>query len=284
MNKINNIFLKDKRNLLSIKSKKKMFSNLIGEHNSTFGGIGLDFKDLREYSSGDDIRHINWKVTAKTMTPAINEYNEDKQLNIVVVYLNSGSIYFGTKKSKQETMIEALGSLGYSAVSKNDMLTTLFFSEDEEKFFQPSKHKGVIDLAIDTAIDLKMLGKEINYKKLNQYLLNKIKKRSIIFIVGDFLEYGDFRLLGIKHEVYCTIVRDRLEEDLKLFGEFNFVDTSSNDNENIFIDEASAKKYNQLLKQHDKQLFTHFKQSNIKYTKIYTDESVISKLSQLIKG
>ncbi len=284
MTKQNNIFLKDKRNLLVLKSRKKIFTNLLGEHNSTFGGVGLDFKDLREYSSGDDIRHINWKVTAKTMTPAINEYNEDKQLNVVVVYLNSGSLYFGTQKSKQDTMVEVMASLGYATVSKNDMLTTIFFSKDEEKFFKPTKQKGVVDLTIDTAYSLKMLGKEIDYKKLNEYLLKKIKKKSVIFIIGDFLEFGDFRLLGTKHEVNCVVVRDRFEEDLKLFGEFDFIDTSSGDAENIFVDEESVKRYNALLKQHDKQLFAHFKKSNIRYKKIYTDDSVILKLNQLVKG
>ena len=284
MDKQNNILLRDKKNLLTLKSRKKIFSNLLGEHNSTFGGVGLDFKDLREYSSGDDIRHINWKVTAKTMTPAINEYNEDKQLNVVVVYLNSGSIYFGTNKSKQDTMVEVMASLGYATVSKNDMLTTVFFSSKEDKFFKPSKHKGVVDMTIDTAYSLKILGKEIDYKKLNEYLLSKIKKKSLIFIVGDFLEFGDFRLLGIKHEVNCVVVRDRFEEDLKLFGEFNFVDTSSANSENIFVDEASVQRYNKLLAKHDKDLFFHFKQSNIRYKKIYTDESVIVKLNQLVKG
>lgn len=283
MTKQNNIFLKDKKNFLALKSRKKLFSNLLGEHNSTFGGVGLDFKDLREYSSGDDIRHINWKVTAKTMTPAINEYNEDKQLSVVLVYLNSGSIYFGCHKSKQDTMVEVMASLGYATVSKNDMLTTIFFSKDEEKFFKPSKHKGVVDLTIDTAYSLNMLGNEIDYKKLNEYLLSKIKRKSLIFIIGDFLEFGDFRLLGTKHEVNCVIVRDRFEEDLKLFGEFNFIDTSTRDSENIFLDESSVQKYNNLLKEHDNKFIKHLKQSNIRYKKIYTDDSVLAKLKQLVK-
>ena len=187
-------------------------------------------------------------------------------------------------KSKQDTMVEVMASLGYATVSKNDMLTNIFFSRDVEKFFKPSKHKGVVDLAIDTAYSLNMIGNEINYKKLNDYLLNKIKRKSLIFIVGDFLEFGDFRLIGTKHEVNCVIVRDRFEEDLKLFGEFNFVDTSSHDSENIFLDESSVQKYNKLLKQHDEKLFKHLKQSNIRYKKIYTDESVMTKLKQLVKA
>lgn len=275
--------LKTKNNLL-IQTRKKIFSHLLGEHSSAFSGSGLDFRELREYTSGDDIRHINWKVTARNVTPAINIFNEDKQLNVVLVYLNSGSIYFGSKQSKQTIMIEVLASLGYAVVHKNDMLTTLFFSDNEEKFFQPSKHPKSVDLHIDTAFNLDMLGKDIDYKKLETYLLNKIKKRSLIFIIGDFLELVDFKLIGAKHEVNCVVVRDRFEEDLKLLGEFNFVDTNRLSSQNIFLDKEAIKKYNQQLKQQDNMLFNHFKQSNIRYKKIYTDDNVMIKLQQLISG
>jgi len=272
------------KNNLTIKSRKRIFSHLIGEHHSLFSGVGLDFKELREYSSGDDIRHINWKVTAKSMTPAVNIYNEDKQLNVVLVYLNSGSIHFGSYRSKQDVMVEILANLGYATTQKNDMLTTVFFSKDEDMFFKPSKHSKVVDLQIDTAQNIKHLGKTIDYKKLNQYLLSKIKQKSIIFLIGDFLDIGDFKLLGAKHEVNCIIVRDRFEEDLKLLGEFNFVDTNSNDSENIFLDEHSINEYNKLLKAQDNQLFYNLKKANIKYKKIYTDDNILVKLSQLLKG
>jgi len=279
-----NIFLKDKKMSLFLKSRKKIYTNLLGEHNSLHSGNGLDFKELREYSSGDDIRHINWKVTAKSLTPAINVYNEDKQLNVVLVYLNSGSIYFGSCKSKKETMIEVLATLGYAAVNKNDMLTSVFYSSKEDEFIPPSKHKAIVDINIQKANSLKSLGNEINYKKLNEYLLGKIKKKSVIFLIGDFLELGDFKLLATKHEVSCVVVRDRFEEDLKLLGEFDFVNTNTNDNENIFLDEGAIKKYNQLLKEHDASLFASFKKANIRFKKIYTSDNVMLKLKQLVQG
>jgi uncharacterized protein (DUF58 family) len=272
------------KNNLNIKSRKRIFSHLIGEHNSFFSGTGLDFKELREYSSGDDIRHINWKVTAKSMTPAVNIYNEDKQLNIVLVYLNSGSIHFGSHRSKQDTMIEILANLGYATTQKNDMLTTVFFSNKEDKFYKPSKHSKIVDLQIQTAQNLKHLGKDIDYKKLNNYLLSKIKQKSLIFIIGDFLDICDFKLLSAKHEVNCIIVRDRFEEDLKLLGEFNFIDTNSSDSENIFLDEHSINEYNKLLKTQDNQLFFSLKKANIRFKKIYTDDNILLKLTQLVKG
>jgi len=269
---------------LNIKSKKKLFLSSAGEHTSLFSGDGLDFKEIRQYSSGDDIRHINWKVTARKRDTNVNVFNEDKQINIVLVYLNSGSIYFGSHKSKQETMIEILSNLGFSTIKKNDMLSTLFFSNKEDKYYKPSKNIKVLDTNINTALEIDTLGKNIDYNKLTSYLLGKLKQKSIIFIMGDFLEIPNFLALGKKHEVYCAVVRDKLEEELSLSGEFNFVDTNSNENKEIYLDDNSIKKYNELMKEHDKKLFSHLKKSNIKWQKIYTHENSFKQLLKLVRS
>jgi len=269
---------------VNIKSKKKLFLTTAGEHTSLFSGDGLDFKEIRQYVSGDDIRHINWKVTARKRDTNVNVFNEDKQLNIVLVYLNSGSIYFGSHKSKQETMIEVLSILGNSALKKNDLLSSLFFSNKEDKYLKPSKHKKMLDINIDTALSLDPLGSDIDYDKLSHYLLSKLKQKSLIFIIGDFLKIPNFLALGRKHEVYCAIVRDKLEENLSLSGEFNFIDTNSGENKEIYLDENSIKKYNTLMKEHDKKLFTLLKKANIKFQKIYTHENSFKQLSKLVRG
>ena len=98
---------------LDIRTKRNLFLNTTGEHKSVFNGDGLDFREIREYDTSDDIRHINWKVTARRGTASVNIFNEDKQLNIVLVYLNSGSLYFGSIKSKQDTAIEILNLLAH---------------------------------------------------------------------------------------------------------------------------------------------------------------------------
>jgi uncharacterized protein (DUF58 family) len=269
---------------VNIKSKKKLFLTTAGEHTSLFSGDGLDFKEIRQYVSGDDIRHINWKVTARKRDTNVNVFNEDKQINIVLVYLNSGSIYFGSHKSKQETMIEVLSTLGFSALKKNDLLSTLFFSSKEEKFFKQSKNIKMLDVNIDTALNLNPLGKNIDYKKLNHYLLSKIKQKSLIFIIGDFLQIPNFLALGKKHEVYCAIVRDKLEEELNLSGEFNFINTNDGENKEIYLDENSIQKYNSLMKEHDRKLFAMFKKANIKASKIYTHQNSFKQLLKLVRG
>jgi uncharacterized protein (DUF58 family) len=270
---------------IDIVSRKRIFSNLLGEHSSLYSGNGLDFKELREYTNGDDIRHINWKVTARTVTPTVNIYNEDKQLNVVLVYLNSGSTYFGTQKSKKDLMMQIYAMLGFSVVNKKDSLTTIIYSNKIDKFYKPTKHKAAVDMVLKDIDTQKSLGKDIDYDGLSNYLLSRIKQKSLIFIIGDFLEIPNFKLIGAKHEVYCVISRDKFEEDLKLFGEFNFINTNNGEAKNIYLDDGSVKKYNMLMKEHDYKLFEHFKKSNIRYKKIYTakNENIALKLKQLTK-
>ena len=273
----------DKRKALFLKTKKKLFLNIQGEHNSIHTGNGLDFKEVRQYSTEDDIRHVNWKVTARNLIPSVNTFNEDKQLNIVLVYLNSGSLYFGTQRSKQDTAIEVLTTLGFSAINKNDTLTTVFWNNDLYKFHKPTKHKSIVEINFDTAYDNKPLGNSIDYDKLNLYLLNKIKKRSIIFLIGDFLDIPNFIQLGHKHEVYGVIIRDAFEENLSLVGEYDMCDTNTNQTKHISLSKNHIKKYNTLMKQHDLDLLKHFKNATIKSKKIYTTDDVFISLKQLVQ-
>jgi len=274
---------KDQKAKLLIKSKRKLFLNTSGDHLSLFSGDGLDFKEIREYSSGDDIRHINWKVTARKRATNVNVFNEDKQINIVLVYLNSASTYFGSIKSKQDTMIESMVTLAQTALRKNDLVTSIFFSSNEEKYYKATKTNKIVDININTAYNLDVLGKNIDYEKLEHYILGKIKKKSLIFFIGDFLSLPKFKSIAKKHEVYCAIVRDKLEEDLSLYGEFNFVNTSTFDEQNILIDEKASALYKQKMKEYDTSLFLYLKSLRIKYQKIYTNENLLKQLYKLVK-
>jgi uncharacterized protein (DUF58 family) len=271
------------QNNLQLKTKRRLFSHLSGEHSSIFGGNGLDFRELREYNTSDDIRHLNWKVTARTGTPCVNIFNEDKRLNFVFVFLVSGGIYFGTKRAKKDTMRDVLSNLTYAALGKKDLVSTLFFSDKVESVNYLSKNKIIIEKDIKTANLLNPLGKRIDFKKLETYLLSSIKQKSIIFLIGDFLELPSLRFLSAKHEIYAAIVRDKFEEDVKLFGDFNIKDTTTMNSENIFLDIGSIKKYEELFQQHDDALFDMFHKLKIRYKKIYTDDDVVSKLFQLVR-
>lgn len=266
-----------------LKTRKKLFSNLHGEHSSIFGGSGLEFSDVREYNIDDDVRHINWKITARSGSPSVNVFVENKSLDIVLVYLNSGGLYFGSNRAKKDVALEVFTSLSYATVIKKDSLSSIVFDTKERYFFKPTKNKKVVDINFDTIDSIKPLNSKVDFSILEEYLLDKIKKKSIIFLVGDFLELPSFYTLGLKHELYCVIVRDRAEEDLKLLGEFNFLDTNSSQSFHMELDTKTINLYNKKIKEHDKKLYSHFKDANIKFEKIYTGDDVIDKLVHLTR-
>ena len=272
----------DKTEEILIKTRRNIFGQNAGGSPSLFSGNGLDFKELREYEIGDDVRKINWKVTAKAGRPFVNLFNEERELNIVVVFMVSGSIYFGTKRFKQELMAEILALLSYSSIKNDDRLSTLFFSDKEEFFMPPTKKMGSLNITIEKALGLDPLGKESDFRAFVHYVNERIKRRSLMFIVGDF--YGDIDLsLLNKHELFAVMVRDRFEEDPKLFGEIELVDPNTMQEEEFILSPKIMKAYKKTLNEHDKKLEMHFDQHRIRHTKIYTDEEPFVKLSTLFR-
>jgi hypothetical protein len=181
-------------------------------------------------------------------------------------------------------MVDVLSNLSYAALGKKDFVSTLFFSNKPEAFNYFSKNKEIIERDIKIANRLNPLFKNVHYKNLEQYLLGAIKQKSLIFLIGDFLEIPVLKLLNAKHELFAVVVRDRFEEDIKLLGEFHIKDTSSGKSEDLFLDETTLLKYEELLKAHDYNLFSYFAKLKIKSTKIYTDDDVVQKLTQLVKN
>lgn len=273
-----------KKNSLTFRTKRKFFLDIFGEHNSRFSGDGLEFEELREYVSGDDVRHINAKVTAKTRVVHVNVFNEDKKLNIVTVFLKSHGIYFGSIKSKQETMAEILAHLCSASLHKQDLMSVIFYSESQQRVMPPTKDKKTLVRAVENALEMDVLGESVDYDKLSKYLLQTIKKKSIIFLIGDFLDFSDFKLLGAKHELYGIVVRDRLEEEIKFTGEVNLKSTDNKTSGFFKLSNKSKRQYALKVKQHDDELYKNFIASKVKYQKIYTSDNVIKKLQKLLKN
>ncbi len=272
----------DKTEEILIKTRRNIFGQNAGGSPSLFSGNGLDFKELREYDIGDDVRKINWKVTAKAQRPFVNLFNEERELNILVVFMVSGSIYFGTKRFKQELMAEILALLSYSSIKNDDRLSTLFFSDKEELFMPPTKKMGTLHITLEKALGMNPLEHVSDYEALVHYVNERVKRRSLIFVVGDF--YGDIDLsLLNKHELFAVMVRDRFEEDPKLLGEMELVDPDTMAQQELMLSAPVLKAYEKELQRHDAQLQTHFEQHRIRYTKIYTDEEPFVKLSNLFR-
>ena len=266
-----------------LRAKKDVFSGNLGEHLTAFKGDGLDFREIREYEHGDDIRKINWKATAKGAGVKTNVFNEERELNIVLAFMVSGSINFGSIKLKQEIVAEILALLSFSALKGHNRLQSQFFSDKSELFFEPSKSNHIIYNIVENSINIDTLGKEVNYQKFCNFINNVVRQKSLIFMIGDF--YGDIDLSDIAHknEVYALIVRDRLEENPLLNGTFELIDPNSLESNKISLNKRTAKEYQKLIEEHDNTIQAHFLEHQITFGKIYTDEDVYLRLSEIIK-
>ena len=267
-----------------LRAKKDVFSGNLGNHLTTFKGDGLDFREIRDYNYGDDIRKINWKATAKGSGLKTNLFNEERELNIVIAFMLSGSLHFGSVKLKQEVATEIIALLAFSSIKNNNRLQTLFFEKKVERFFEPTKSDLIVYQLVDSAVNFNCLGRESDYKAFCDFVNGVVKQKSLIFMVGDF--YGNINLSEISHknEVYVIIVRDRLEENPILNGEFELVDPNSLNSKSITLNREIAKEYKRLIIENDKRLQEHLLQHQITYGKIYTDEDIYIRLSEIIKG
>jgi uncharacterized protein (DUF58 family) len=267
-----------------IKTRKKVFSEISGNNISSFKGDGLDFFELKEYSHGDDIKKINWKVTARAKKPFINVYNEERELNVVIVFAVSGSIYFGTQKLKQELMAETMGLLGFSAIKNQDRLSIVGFSNKEEFFVKPTKKEFAVISGVQKALETDPIGKELDFKKLSDLLSKKVKRKSIIFIISDFSDPNiELKTLSKKHEIICVATRDKIEENLSSLGEISIKNPITMQQEQLNIDEKLAKEYNKTIQQNDNKLKQYLLKNKIKLVKIYTNEDPFIKLMKELR-
>ena len=275
--------MNEKTRELLIKTRRRLFGPNVGNNISAFKGNGIDFAELKEYSYGDDVRKINWKVTARQQKPYVNVFNEERELNIVIVFMVSGTIYFGSVRQKQEVMAEILALLGFSAIKNSDRVSAHFFAEKELFFFKPTKSQKSVYAMVEYALNSDVLGLNVDMDSLADFLLNSIKERSILLLIGDFFQRADLSFLAAKHELYAIIVRDPFEEEPKIFGEYRFKDPVTENETVLEVDENSIDEYKRALGEHDEALFNHFRKHNIPFTKIYTSEDPFIKLRELLK-
>ncbi len=264
-----------------IKTKRAIFSEVPANNPSIYEGEGFDFVELREYTYGDDVRKIDWNVTAKKQTPYIRVFREERELNIAVVSLMGGSIYFGKKRLKQELMAEVVALLGFGAVKNSDRFSLYHYDSKLEVIVRPNKSINSVTKAVDSTLTKDVIGKKIDAKNISKHLYETIKRRSIIFIVGDFFEEFDFKLLSKKHEVVAIITRDKLEENPPDIGNINLLDPSSLKSMMLDLNQKKAKEYQKRVAIRDHKMYERFRKDRVAFTKIYTDENPYVKLTKL---
>ena len=267
-----------------VKARRQVFSEMVGNNPSMFRGDGYDFVELREYMSGDDIRHIDWNITAKMQKPFVKVFKEERELNVVLVSTLSGSMYFGSKKFKQDIVAEIVALLGFSVLKNGDILSSYIFSEDKYKHTKSSKSIHQVHKNVEDILNVDVLGKSIDYKFVADTLYKRIRQKSLVIVIGDFFEIPDFRVLAKKHEVIAVILRDKLEEKPPQMGFTSLLDPENGASMEGDFNSSSVDNYAKKVQLHDHNLYQCFKKDNIRFTKVYTDSYVSVELRRLFEG
>ncbi len=208
-----------------IEVKAKRLSNQIfsGEYHSAFKGRGMSFSEVREYQFGDDVRNIDWNVTARFNQPFIKVFEEERELTVMLMIDVSQSAYFGTKgQMKNELITELSAILAISAINNNDKVGVILFSEDIEKFIPPKKGKTHILRIINELYDYEPTGKSTNIEKALQYLTNVMRRKAIVFLLSDFMDETGFQksldLVSRRHDMTAIHIYDPAEAEMPNIG------------------------------------------------------------------
>jgi len=267
-----------------VRARRQVFSEMVGNNPSVFQGEGYDFIELREYMSGDDIRHIDWNITAKMQKPFIKIFREERELSVVIVSVLNGSVHFGSKKFKQESIAEIVALLGYSTLKNGDLLSSYIFTDEMISHSKPSKKLHLVQKSVEEVLNFDALNQKVDFKVIADTLFKRLKRKSLILIVGDYFEIPDFKLLAKKHEVISVIVRDRLEENPPEMGFASLVDPQSGAVLEGDFNASSVRAYSKKVAAHDHNLFEKLRKDDIRFTKVYTDSTPSVALRRLFEG
>ena len=266
-----------------LKTKKQVYGDMLGNNASLFQGEGFEFAEPREYVYGDDVRKIDWKTTAKLGKPFVKIYKEERELNVVVVSMLGGSVYFGTVKQKSDIIAEVVATLGFSAVKNSDLFSHILFADKLYEVSKGSKKLFSVHKAVEEVVGFDPLGKEADFSALLQTLHQRLKKKSLLFIVSDFVGDIDLKLLSKKHDVFAVIVRDKFEEDPSELGYLRLIDMETKQSFEGDVDSGTLKNYKQALHDNDERLYKQFKKQGIRFSKIYTHEEPALKLMKRMR-
>ncbi|WP_345992377.1 DUF58 domain-containing protein [Sulfurimonas sp. HSL-1716] len=255
-----------------VRARRQVFSEMSGNNPSIFKGEGYDFIELREYMPGDDIRHIDWNITAKMQSPYIKIFKEERELNVVVASMLNGSVYFGSKKFKQDLIAELVALLGFSTLKNGDLLSSYIFTDRIVSHSKPTKKMSFATKNVQQIVEFDPLNEKADYKLMVESLYKRLKRKSLIILIADFFDIPDIKVLAKKHEVIALIVRDRLEENPPVMGFSSLMDPESGGVLEGDFNEKSVNEYAKKVHIHDKKLYENFRKSGVRFTKVYTDD------------
>lgn len=272
-----------------IEIKTRGLSNNIfaGQYHSAFKGKGMSFSEVREYQYGDDVRDIDWNVTARYNEPFVKVFEEERELTVMLLIDVSNSLDFGTvKQLKKDMVTEIAATLAFSAIQNNDKIGVIFFSDRIEKFIPPKKGRKHILYIIRELLDFKPESKRTDIKMAVEYLTNVIKKRCTTFMISDFIDENDFRnaltIANRKHDIVAIQVYDRRMAELPDVGLMKVRDAETGHEQ--WIDTSSRalrRAHNDWWIQRQGVLNETFTKSNVDSVSIRTDQDYVKSLLNL---
>ncbi len=272
---------------IEIKTRGLSSNIFAGEYHSAFKGRGMAFSEVREYQYGDDIRDIEWNVTARFNRPYVKVFEEERELTVMLLVDVSGSLNFGTEKQlKRDMQTEIAATLAFSAIQNNDKIGVIFFSDHVEKFIPPKKGRKHILYIIRELLDFHAESARTDIGMAAQYLTQALKRRCTAFLISDFIDQRDFRqpltIANRKHDVVAIQVYDQRIQDLPDVGLMKvrdaetgyerFIDTS---------DHRMREAQHRWWRERSEYLRDTFSRSNIDSVSIRTDQDYVSALLTL---
>ena len=274
---------------IEIKTRGLSKNIFAGEYHSAFKGRGMTFSEVREYQYGDDIRNIDWNVTARHNRPYVKIFEEERELTVMLMIDVSASRNFGTiSKLKKNQITEIAAVLAFSAIQNNDKIGVIFFSDKIEKFIPPNKGRTHILHIIRELIDFYPEDKQTDIEQALEYMTNSIKKRCTCFVISDFIDEHDFAhalaIANRKHDVVALRVYDPRENQLPPVGMMYLRDAETG--EQMWVDTSDKKlreAYEKYAFVREKELDAIFKRSGVDVANIRSDEDYVRALITLFK-
>lgn len=274
---------------IEIKTRGLSANIFAGQYHSAFKGRGMAFSEVREYAYGDDIRDIDWNVTARYNKPFIKVFEEERELTVMLLVDVSASLDFGvTSKIKRDMVTEVAATLAFSAIQNNDKIGVIFFSDKIEKFIPPKKGRKHILYIIRELINFKAEQSKTDVGMALKYLTNVIKKRCTTFMISDFIDAANYQnaltIANRKHDIVALQIYDRRETELPKVGLMKILDAETGVEQWI---DTSSRKVRELYKswwnKRQSEMLNSFNKSHVDNVSVRTDEDYVKALMTLFK-
>lgn len=275
---------------IEIKTRGLSRNIFAGEYHTAFKGRGMAFSEVREYQFGDDVRNIDWNVTARYNKPFVKVYEEERELTVMLLIDVSGSREFGSMdKLKKHIVTEIAAVLAFSAIQNNDKIGVIFFSEKIEKFIPPKKGRSHILRIISELIDFEPEARGTDISGAIRYLTNAIKKRCTAFVISDFIQNDPslenaLSIANNRHDVVALRIYDEREASLPNIGMIKLKDAETGNYTWVDTSDRQARHmYRKWWHNLSEQLDNSFKKSGVDYVSISTNHDYVKSLITLFK-